>query len=230
MLIEVFKFLDVYDLSKSLALVNKEYYHTTWEPELWRYLIVRDFKEEISIETNLRHRYLELFMNCCIECKKFTDNDNYYVCPLIKRVLCWPCRRLNKYKLISKTEIQTLYKISPSLLNLKFGIAHRRASVIYKGLFLESLKNFRQKNKKFVLEKLYEELDDNCKLIRDIKEIDIANMDKVFERYEKILKVEVNWDCSNHDKEYRKLYKFIRNGTAKVNFKKIFKNLKKKRN
>ncbi|OMJ66198.1 hypothetical protein SteCoe_37055 [Stentor coeruleus] len=229
-LIEVFKFLDIYDLSKSLALVNKEYYHATWEPELWRCLIVRDFNEEASIDNNLRHKYFELFKTCCIECKKIPNRCNYYMCPLIKRILCLNCKNLDKYKLIGKTEIKTLYKICPKVLNIKFGISRKLVSVVYYGLFLELLKNFRQKNKKTVLDKLYEELDDNCKLVRDIKEIDTANMDKAFEKFGRIERIEPNWDCDNHDKDYKMLYNFIRSGHKKANFKKIFQSYKGENN
>lgn len=218
-LIEVFRFFDIYDLSKSLALVNKEYYNATWEPELWRFFLVRDFNVIALPDKNYRHRYLEMYVKCCFECKAIPEEKSYYVSPLFKRVLCAQCKALPKFKLIFKSDIKRLLKVDSSLLNLKFGKGLGGSSVVYQGVLIQSVKSFREKNKEFVLNTLYEELDDNCKLVRDIKNTNATNFDQIFNE---LTDYHIFLDPNNRDKDYKKLLNFIKNGTTKVNFMKIF--------
>ncbi|OMJ66197.1 hypothetical protein SteCoe_37054 [Stentor coeruleus] len=222
-LIEVFRFFDIYDLSKSLALVNKEYYNASWEPELWRFFLVRDFNIVVSSDMNFRHKYLEVYVKCCFECKKIPQENDYYISPLIKRVLCLNCKELPKFKLIFKSDIKRIFKVNANLLDLKFGKGLGGSSVVYQWILIKALRNFREKNKQFVLSKLYEELDDNCKIVRDVKDI---NTD--YEPLGVAMNSDIYVGTDNHNKDYRKLFDFIRNGTTKIDFGKIFKNHKGK--
>jgi hypothetical protein len=218
MLIEIFLFLEINDISKVLPFVSKEFYHTTWEPELWKCLIKRDFLEISTESENWKHSYLKLYVSCCLECKEIPSEENFYRCPLIKRVLCNKCRKTDKYKLLCKSDIKSCFDIDAKCLGINFGQAFCNNQVVYKCYLLKAIEKFREKNKDAVLSKLYEELDENCKLVRDVKDINYCKMDKDYGlNFSK-----PNWDERNEDKNYRAIYSFIRSGRGKIYYNKIF--------
>lgn len=220
---EIFKYLDIYDLLKNLSKVCKDFYHTTWESELWWFLITRDFKIMPNINENLRHSYLKLFLSACIECQNILKPNEFSRCPLIKRVLCFKCKTFPKYSFITKQEIKDFYGFDPKVLRIHFELSCiRHSQITYLCTFLNELYKFREKNKRVLLEKLYVGHNERCEIIKFVEGIDIRKMDKGIIRKFGLKIIEICWSEHLENKDYFKAFKYVRTGKSKISFKRLF--------
>ncbi|OMJ69623.1 hypothetical protein SteCoe_32602 [Stentor coeruleus] len=221
--IEIFKYFDIYDLLKNLSQVCKGFYHTAWESELWWFLITRDFKIIPNINENLRHYYLKLFTSACLECQKILKSNDFSRCPLIKRVLCFKCKTFPKYSFITKQEIKDFYGFDPKILKIHFELSCiRHSQIVYLSTFLNELYKFREKNKRDLLEKLYVGHNEHCEIVKFVEGIDIGKMDKGIVRKYGFKIIEISWSERLENKDYFKVFKYVRTGKSKISFKRLF--------
>ena len=143
-LLEIFKFLDPFEMAM-LSLVNKEFYHVSWDKELWYYFLSRDFNINSNSE-DLKSLYFNEMHKRCVECKQSFENSQTYRCPLLKRAICYNCKHSEKYKVLSKSDIKRLYGINPDKLNIKYGNSFRNKKICYKYMIEEAVSNY-EKNK-----------------------------------------------------------------------------------
>mmetsp|Transcript_1914 Transcript_1914/g.4237 ORF Transcript_1914/g.4237 Transcript_1914/m.4237 type:complete len:351 (-) Transcript_1914:43-1095(-) len=152
----VFEFLSVKDLIVA-GYVNKKWYKATWESELWRVFILRDFKVDAQ-EKDRRNEYIKLYQTVCMNCyQKATEVD---ICPLLRRPLCLACRTVNdpfkeKYGLLSKKQLMQVYGVDANWLrqrNLKWTRSKQNHKLTYQYLFIESLYDLRRWNQARIVE------------------------------------------------------------------------------
>ena len=118
--IEIFKFFEFSEILRIFCLVNKNFYHISWAEEVWHDFYVRDFKEDTQCE-NWKKEYIVQYNNRCIECKKIPSVLTFYICPMIKKIICKQCLKLPKFEIFYKSKIYNVYQINPKSLDLKFG-------------------------------------------------------------------------------------------------------------
>jgi hypothetical protein len=211
-LLEVFKFLEFNEVI-TLSLVSKEFYGVTWEQELWRYYYIKDFKEDLQTD-DWRKSYMNIYFNCCISCKIVPSKDNYYCCPLLKRILCKLCKGKSDYILYHKKFIRNTYKINPDLLNLRFGQGYVNKKVVYKFLFERALYSFRQAKKTEIFNKLQEDLGKDNEILQIIEKIDVRDMDFHLINFFSNTIVP-KFDTSITQESYKKVFEYIRCGSFK---------------
>ncbi|CAG9328838.1 unnamed protein product [Blepharisma stoltei] len=94
--LEIFKFLDAIEVFKSYSYVNKEFYHISWDQELWHSYCVRDYADVALYdqEKNYRSQYVTMYMESCFWCHTRQTEENFKICPLIKKPICDSCKNL----------------------------------------------------------------------------------------------------------------------------------------
>lgn len=215
-LIEIFKFLDCFEVVKSISLVSKEFYHVAWDQELWHFLFVRDYYEELPTD-NWKKSYIDGAMNRCIECKQIPSPENFNKCPLLKKVLCKKCKGMKDYDVLYKKQIYRLYNVKADKLGLKFGQSYNNKKVVYRKHLMEALKRFRNENKKIVLETLRDQVRVNREIIEEIENIDVSDMERFGGWH--LAAVHINYDLTNRKQSYKLLFNAIRTGwSGKMRF------------
>ena len=210
MLLEIFKYLEVADIVKNICLVNKEFYHVTWEQELWRELFVRDYKEEI-VTDNWRLKYANDYGKACIECKTMPDVENMYICPMLKRVLCKKCGRKDDYRLLSKGQIYEIYGIKANRLKVNFVSSYNCKKVIYKKDCVKAVKALRKKKKEKILKELISKLGEDHDIVDMIGIIDVDHVDS---DYSGINNQMLRYNGNRYEKYYKILFSNIMAGVA----------------
>ncbi|CAG9331251.1 unnamed protein product [Blepharisma stoltei] len=212
--IEIFKYSTIKDLVRKFSRVNKEFYHISWDEELWQFFCIRDFSCIVPKDT-YRNQYVTILMEICFGCKAVPKAEHFYRCPLIGRPLC-PCCRFNDKKFIAVTGpyIERAYNIDPKVLDLKFGQGYDNKKITYNFLVWEALAVYREKNKNDLLDFMK----DNCvsdKLICMVEKISTKEMDytDIFGR------IGANFDSKIIDIWYQQIFSYIRNGEGGSEFK-----------
>ena len=214
MLLEIFKYLEVSDIVKNICLVNKEFYHVSWEQELWRELFVRDYKEEIATD-NWRLKYATEYGKVCIECKTAPSEENMYICPLLKRVLCKQCRKKDEYRLLYKEQISRIYGIKANRLKVNFGSSDSCNKVIYKKDCIRAVNSLRNNNKEKILKELISKLGEDHDMVDIIENIDIEHMESDFSGFNHQF---LRYNGNRYEKYYKILFNDIRTGVkSKIN-------------
>lgn len=175
----VFEFLTVKDLLVA-GFVNKKWYAATWATELWRVLVLRDFKVSAGLHDR-RSLYIDLYKTVCMNCcKEATELD---ICPLLRRRLCLTCRTVSdpfkeKYGLLSKKQLMQVFGVDASWLrqrHLKWTRSKQNHKLTYQYLFIESLYDLRRWNQDRIVEFLVNQ-DFSEPLIEWTKQLDIKEL------------------------------------------------------
>ncbi|CAG9328842.1 unnamed protein product [Blepharisma stoltei] len=177
--LEIFKFLDAVELFKIYSHVNKEFYHISWDEELWHFYCVRDYTNAAldDEKKNYRTQYIILRMESCFWCHAHQSQEKFNRCPLIGKPICEKCKKLKRFEQMYKSEVEAVYGINTNLLQLKFGIGTWNRKIVYRYMVDEALVIFRKRNKEFLLEEMKKTNLDPA-LIDFVENIDITTMDK----------------------------------------------------
>ena len=221
-LLEIFKYLDIEDILKNICLISKEYYHLTWNQELWHYYCVRDYHEKIQTN-DWKQSFINDYFIRCIECKQKPKENDPYICPFLKKVICDNCKKLEEYKSYSKSKIKKRFDIDPKLIDIKYIQGYEYTKIVHYKSLKEAILRFRKKNKDFLLEKLKTEYENDHEIIQITEDIDINQMEikescSYIPKYNKRMKLEsykiifdaIRSGCYNSFL-LRKLFKSIKN-------------------
>ncbi|CAG9328358.1 unnamed protein product [Blepharisma stoltei] len=201
--LEIFKFLRPREVLNSIAFVNKEFYHLTWDQELWRHYCIIFFDVQASI-VDWRAYYCTLSLQACFGCKAIIQDSEFHRCPLLNKPLCKKCRRQDsKFKVYHKNAIFSKYGINPNVLNLEYVPGFNNRKVTYHFMIEKALYSFREKNKEVILA-YFRKLKGFDDLLKIVEEIDLANMD-----------AKDNWHLPNYDQKiqhslYPRVFNYIR--------------------
>ncbi|CAG9328837.1 unnamed protein product [Blepharisma stoltei] len=213
--LEIFKFLDAIEVFKSYSYVNKEFYHISWDQELWHFYCVRDYADVALYdqEKNYRSQYVIIYMESCFWCHTRQTEENFKRCPLIKKPICDSCKKLERFSCMCKKDIQARYGINPNILQLNFGEGGWGTKVVYRYMAEEAIESFRKRNKDFLLGFMKENNSDPT-LIEFLEKNDIKNMP--------------SWDLNENvvestDPIYRLIYQYVKD---KVNEKRLLSKLR----
>ncbi|CAG9328841.1 unnamed protein product [Blepharisma stoltei] len=177
--LEIFKFLDAVELFKIYSHVNKEFYHISWDEELWHFYCVRDYTNAAldDQKKNYRTQYIILRMESCFWCHAHQSQERFNRCPLIGKPICEKCKKLKRFEQLHKSQIESRYGINPNLLQLKFGLGYWNKKVVYRYMVEEALETFRNRNKEFLLEEM-KKINLDPTLVDFVENIDIKTVDK----------------------------------------------------
>jgi hypothetical protein len=172
--IESLRFLEGREMVKVLPLVCKEFYHISWQNELWKLYVLQEYGLEVD-SSLARSIYINNFANQCISCHTLPSEDMYYRCPLLNRVLCKLCQQpsyaYEKYSMLGKSTIELVYNVSPKVLDLKFEEGTFNTRVTYMFLVQAAIAKFAKRNKELLLEELRRR-PDASKLTAEIQALD----------------------------------------------------------
>ena len=143
-------FLDLRELLLNFALVSRFFYALTFNNFFWKEVCFIHFKhEDVNVIIDKFYRAIRpiseewvwkeicflIINHCCLECKKL-DFERMRVCPILKKPLCEDCRKKDKFRLISVSEINRNNGgyLAYFLDNFsgKFGWNHKHEKVFYK--------------------------------------------------------------------------------------------------
>ena len=112
-LLEAFKFLDHITLIHLVTPICREWYHVSWEDELWR-----EFMHQVGFRgQGSRQEFLTIWMTSCAHCNTpLASEKRYMVCPLTYRPKCKRCFSNELYRPIRLSWARTEYSITPSML------------------------------------------------------------------------------------------------------------------
>lgn len=157
-------FLDLREILLNLALVSRFFYALTFNNFFWKEICFIIYKKE-SVNSIIDRFYRELrptneewiwkeicfllITHCCLECKKL-DFDKMRTCLILKKPLCDECRKKDKFRLISLSEIKRnhggyLFYFLENFSG-KFGWNHKQEKVFYK-FYVEKCKKAANANK-----------------------------------------------------------------------------------
>ncbi|CAG9329429.1 unnamed protein product [Blepharisma stoltei] len=164
--IEVFRFMSPAEVASKLSFVCKEFYHITWDEELWHFYYTNEFPvPEIEVD-NWKNSYIAMALKACIGCHKLMEEDNFFRCPLLKKPLCMNCSNTKKFRVLSKSQIKAHYQINPNLLNVQFYLGKWSTLSCYNFMIKKAVVEYRQQNKQILLKEL-----ENKPQYQDLKEI-----------------------------------------------------------
>lgn len=201
--IEIFKFTNPPEILKIIALVSKEFYHLSWDEELWRYFCNTIF-ESYNPDTDWRSYYSKLTFQACFGCHCILSDLEFFRCPLISKPICKKCRSQHpNFRVFHKNAIFCRYGINPNVLELDYAAGFNNKKVTYQFLIEKALVKFRLKNKAAVLEMICG-LKNYKGCAEMIEDIDVSNMD-----------IKDSWHLPNYDTSirhpmYNKIFKYIR--------------------
>jgi hypothetical protein len=222
MLLECFKYLKVEEIVLSIAIVSKEFYHVSWEIELWKCLLERDYA--MKCDGNYRRNYVIEFNSRCIECKKKPDYENFYRCPLILKTICVYCRNDQKFKLICKSFIKREFGVQPKKLEIPFGESSANKKVNYRCIVIKALEKFRTKNKLMVLVNITAFVSSDSPFFQLIFGINVLEMEK------EVGKLASKGSSVNRmlkkTKAFLSIFNFIRTGVSEPSYSAILSELK----
>lgn len=128
-LIEIFKYLESSDIKK-LALVSKEFNQVICEPELWKYLLERDFNcSDEKIE--YREKYIDLTLSLCYICKKLPEDGQSFVCPIFEHVTCINCHMNDSRALVSLKAVEEVLGDKSKYQFLKYSFNEKGQKVTF---------------------------------------------------------------------------------------------------
>jgi hypothetical protein len=150
--IESLRFLGGIEMVTVIPLVCKEFYHISWQNELWKHYVLQEFGLEVE-GSQARGIYINNYANQCISCHTLPNSNNYYRCPLINRVLCRSCQYSSdeKYWMIPKATVKRMCNVSPQVLDLKFVEGSSNTKVTYMFLVQAAIAKFASRNKELLL-------------------------------------------------------------------------------
>ena len=128
-LLEIFKFLESQDI-KTLALVSKEFNQVLSEPELWKYLLERDF-DCFDERREYREKYIYLTLSFCSICNKLPDNGQFFICPIFEQVTCIDCHMGESRSLVSSKAIEEILGDKYQSQFLKYALNEKGQKVTY---------------------------------------------------------------------------------------------------
>ncbi|CAG9335756.1 unnamed protein product [Blepharisma stoltei] len=174
--IEVFRFISPWEVSRTLTLVCREFYHITWDEELWHFYYVKEFNDPEEQCSKWKDKYISMAFQGCIGCHKILTDQNFYRCPMLKKPLCWNCReKTHKFRLLNKSDIKLKYGVNANLLNLKFHEGSWNTKKSYTFMVKKALDEYHNLNKQKLLKKFEKDPDYN-----ELKEIaDSINIRKI---------------------------------------------------
>lgn len=169
----VFRFLTISELVEQAELVCKSFYHASWDNQLWKYLMLRDFNIETKAKGS-RKNYTQENLERCVKCKTKTDLKR---CELIERNICKLCKKsIDKYEFV-RNDAKTKFGIDPAKLGLRYKCFDGRTKY-YPVLYINKrVPLFRKENKARVLRMLTEILPPDSEFIQIVQEIDIDHME-----------------------------------------------------
>lgn len=213
--LEIFKFLDVFDLTNSVSLVNHNFYELCWESELWQFLLFRDFQVPAFI--NPKNKYLEELSKVCFECRVESVENLLFICPALNKKLCCKCMNSEKYELMHQKDVYKYFGFKGDLVKVKSLKTDESGWISYKFLFKEEVNKFRMKNKNKVLEML-KHMGRDQELYKCVEKIDVLSIGNKIEvkngKEAKILGLKSKGKGMR--KLIRKFYKFIAKGEGKI--------------
>lgn len=170
--VEILSFLQGKEMVKTVPFVCKEFYHISWQGELWRKYSLTEFSETVQLET-AREFYISRTLNQCIECHNVPSKEEYYRCPMLNRVLCSVCSKGNKsgkFMLFNKSTIEGITGVSPKHLDLAFAPGLSNTKVTYMFLVEAALGKFYARNHEQILQEL-RTIEKSESLIAELAEI-----------------------------------------------------------
>lgn len=115
-LLETFKYLDAVSIVKLVTGICREWYHVSWEDELWQVLMRTCFPRWTGKRAS-RREFLTVWLTSCAHCNKELENENrHMVCPLTFRPKCVGCFRDGKNRPTRLNWAKNEYFLSPSLI------------------------------------------------------------------------------------------------------------------
>lgn len=115
-LLESFKYLDAISIVKLVTGVSREWYHVSWEDELWQVLTRTCFPEWTGKQAS-RKDFLKAWFTSCAHCNKALKNEQrHMVCPLTFRPKCVGCFRDANYRPIRLNWAKNEYLLPRSLI------------------------------------------------------------------------------------------------------------------
>ncbi|CAG9310990.1 unnamed protein product [Blepharisma stoltei] len=175
--IEVFRFISPRETSYTLSLVCKEFYHITWDEELWQFYYSNQYKNPIEQSNSWKDQYMLATLHSCAECLIYLDENNFHKCPLLKKPICDKCLGTPKYKILDKSDIRYQYKINPNVLNLKFCNGFCGTKQTYFFMIKKALIEYRNQNKQRILKK-FENKSEHAEIKEIVDSIDVENMNE----------------------------------------------------
>lgn len=218
----VLKYLKAIDIINCISILNKETYEATWNEDLWDYLFIRDYNVG-RISSNPKVNYLSYYLQSCLVCKKLPVTRYFNLCPIINRFVCSDCYKSQKFLLLNKKYIHTMYGIRPDTLGLEFGVGNRYQKVTYKYCVEKAVYKHRLKMKAKIVTKLIQILGENHYFVDIINNINLLEIKKHDEITLKLLR-------DHSDKKiietYLQISSSIMVGHAKRSFKHLINNVK----
>lgn len=119
----VLTYLSLKDVLKNVALVSRFFYGLTFNNFLWKEecflvygnegvnVIIERFYREVKPvceEWLWKEIFFILMSYCCLECKRL-DIEKMRVCPILRKPICENCRKKDKFRLISLSQVGSLY-------------------------------------------------------------------------------------------------------------------------
>jgi hypothetical protein len=212
--LEIFKFLNLQDILKSITFVNKQFYQTTWSEELWEFLLKRDFSVSCS-ESHPKQVYATNFSLACVDCLKMTSIDDFFRCPFLKKTICATCYNCSKYDILIQSDLQVSYGIDFDKLDIEACTTDYHNKVVYSCVFEDRLKRFRKAQKEKVVE-MMKVLGPEHPALADVLNIDVDQMDiktDLMKNHRKVINYNipyVQWPF------FEKIFHYIRSGKGKI--------------
>mmetsp|Transcript_6149 Transcript_6149/g.10758 ORF Transcript_6149/g.10758 Transcript_6149/m.10758 type:complete len:350 (+) Transcript_6149:202-1251(+) len=155
--IETLSFLTGTEMVKVVPLVCKEFYHISWQGELWRSYCIQEF-DLTPDSADARMAYISNCLNRCLGCRKVPSPALYYRCPMLKRVLCKQCTTSHgegkKFSLINKSQIESVYSVNLKLLDLEFADGPFNQKFTYVFKLKQALVKFYARNRELLVQEL----------------------------------------------------------------------------
>jgi hypothetical protein len=218
--LEIFKFLDATEVAFQFSTVNKEFYSVSWDNELWIFFLHRDFMIH-TFAKDARMKYIEEFNQRCWECKQVHPNEEFFRCPILKKILCKSCLKTFKYERILKNDIEGMCGVRSNKLNINFGTLASNDVFCYRVQLQNSLQEFRQNNVNNIVNKILGEFEGESNLVKIIKTINIERMDNKSD-----FRKQPNDDLQYNQKTLKYVYEFIRTGKLGITWKKLFRRIR----
>ena len=115
-LLEAFKYLDAISLVKLVTGVSKEWYHVSWEEELWQ-VLTRTYFPTWRGKQASRTEFITVWMTCCAHCEKELINPKrHMVCPVTFRPKCLNCFQDAKNRPMRLNWAKNQYYLSKSMI------------------------------------------------------------------------------------------------------------------
>jgi len=91
-LIQACGFLRAREIVKVITFVSKNWYHVSWEDDLWRLLGPAVYPEGLCPTANYRCQYMRCWFSSCSNCKRYLqDEERHMLCPVTLKPKCLPC-------------------------------------------------------------------------------------------------------------------------------------------